>query len=209
MPLTNGPRAHTVHEDGVNFTMLAPDGSPVPYHVELRAMLWLAAWVPVFAARRPDIESVENHKYDCGQLKPWHPDRRYEGPRRWSVAPQLYASEREVHDRKDVEGELRAQVRQVVERQKRGEEKTSAADNPLMTPSSSQTRIGAWSKVPIVVCKRHSGRVSEAVLANRSPYLLHSDSVCGMPDCANAPPDNICRDKACLRAQGPKSYATP
>ena len=78
MPLTSGSRAHTVHEEGVNFTMLAPDGSPVPCHVELRALDALVGGrgqllpdqqAPVFTARRPDIQRVASHKYDCGQLK--------------------------------------------------------------------------------------------------------------------------------------------
>jgi hypothetical protein len=78
MPLTRGPRAHTVHQEGVNFTMLAPDGSAVPCHVERSALDALVGGMgqllptqqaPVFTARRPEIECVASRKYDCGQLK--------------------------------------------------------------------------------------------------------------------------------------------
>lgn len=77
MPLTSGLRAHTVHEEGVNFTMLAPDGSLVPCHVERRALDALVGGTgqlsshqqaPVFTARRPQIERVASEKYDCGQM---------------------------------------------------------------------------------------------------------------------------------------------
>lgn len=78
MPLARGPRAHTVHADGVNFTMTAPDGSPVPCRVELAALDALVGGrgclspeqqAPVFTARRPEIESVASDKYDCGELR--------------------------------------------------------------------------------------------------------------------------------------------
>ena len=77
MPLATGPRAHTVHENGVNFTMIAPDGVPVPCHVELTALdafvggrghLSPEQQAPIFTARRPEIERVASDNYDRGRL---------------------------------------------------------------------------------------------------------------------------------------------